>query len=200
MRHNMTMYSSILLIVLIGMACEETRVYGPDDGYEYVEGDAGFVGTGIYTDYNNSIQWQQTATEQTFNFNEAEIYCNALELGEFTDWRLPKLNELRLLLACGATYQCILNDDCGLSSEWSRNLECGYYTPMTSRGCVHLGCFDAEYGSLMRMGVDGPLGRYWSRYRYDGYNVFTVDFVNGVIAPTPPEWPLYVRCVRDTDI
>lgn len=51
--------------------------------------------TDIVTDSTSGLQWQDDSDINTGNWIEAINYCeNTLELGGYTDWRLPNKNEL----------------------------------------------------------------------------------------------------------
>ena len=50
----------------------------------------------IVTDSNSGLQWQDNTAAKTVtrSWQEAISYCEALNLGEKSDWRLPNINEL----------------------------------------------------------------------------------------------------------
>ena len=54
-------------------------------------------GDGTVTDISTDIMWQQT-TSSTMTWEQALAYCEGLNLGGYTDWRLPTLDELRKLV------------------------------------------------------------------------------------------------------
>lgn len=49
---------------------------------------------GTVRDDNTSLEWQRTDDGTLRTWDEAVTYCDNLELGTFTDWRVPKLKEL----------------------------------------------------------------------------------------------------------
>ena len=55
--------------------------------------------TQIVTDNNTSLQWQDddNASSLTLNWKDAIEFCEALELGGYSNWRLPNFNELYFL-------------------------------------------------------------------------------------------------------
>jgi len=54
----------------------------------------------IVTDSGSSLMWQDNKREnnQYLNFGEAIEYCNNLKLGDYSDWRLPNVNEMLLII------------------------------------------------------------------------------------------------------
>jgi hypothetical protein len=59
-------------------------------------------GNGTVTDIETKLMWQQaTAGKGTWyklSWEEAMLYCRDLSLAGYTDWRLPKLDELKTLV------------------------------------------------------------------------------------------------------
>lgn len=54
--------------------------------------------TGIVADSTSGLEWQDNETGTTTNWQGAIDRCEALELGDHSDWRLPNLNELRSIV------------------------------------------------------------------------------------------------------
>jgi len=50
--------------------------------------------TGIVTDNKTGLQWQDNEVGSTAHWQDAIDRCEALELGGYSDWRLPNFNEL----------------------------------------------------------------------------------------------------------
>ncbi len=49
---------------------------------------------GTVTDHNTGLIWEQAHHETKLEYYEAETYCEDLELGGLTEWRLPTIKEL----------------------------------------------------------------------------------------------------------
>ncbi len=56
-------------------------------------------GDGTVTDTSTGLMWQQGATQTERTWEEALVYCEALKLGGYSDWRLPNRHELHTLVA-----------------------------------------------------------------------------------------------------
>jgi hypothetical protein len=75
-----------------------TLFFPGQDGF-YQKGillDGPFVdnGDGTVTDRRTGLLWQQESTAVEYSWSEALHYCEDLELGGHTDWRLPNVREL----------------------------------------------------------------------------------------------------------
>jgi hypothetical protein len=55
-------------------------------------------GDGTVTDVSTGLMWQQDDSSESMNWEEALAYCDGLNLGGYTDWRLPNKKELRSLV------------------------------------------------------------------------------------------------------
>ena len=49
----------------------------------------------IVVDNNTGLQWQMTQSQNTFTWKDAYIYCDTLNYGGYSDWRLPNPQELQ---------------------------------------------------------------------------------------------------------
>ncbi|GDY24280.1 DUF1566 domain-containing protein [Agarivorans sp. Toyoura001] len=49
---------------------------------------------GTVSDSVTGLMWQQVPSDESFSYQEAVDYCNELELGGFSDWRIPNTKEL----------------------------------------------------------------------------------------------------------
>lgn len=71
------------------------KLYGQDANYS--KGlEMAFIdnGNGTITDVNTELMWQQTPPIEGMTWAEAKEYCENLECGGYSDWRLPTLKEL----------------------------------------------------------------------------------------------------------
>jgi photosystem II stability/assembly factor-like uncharacterized protein len=64
-------------------------------------------GNGTVTDLNTGLIWQKTDDSIKRSWPNAKNYCEGLELGSYTDWRLPSRRELLLLVNFGRTEPAI---------------------------------------------------------------------------------------------
>jgi hypothetical protein len=85
--------------------------------------DANYLGTsfnytdnndGTVTDHNTGLLWEQAHHATRLSYYEAKSACEALELGGYTDWRLPTIKELFSLAdfkGCQHTGRYFLDND-----------------------------------------------------------------------------------------
>lgn len=57
---------------------------------EYIRNDS----KNVVLDTKTNLMWQDSSTPSTMTWNSAIMYCEALTLGNYGDWRLPNFNEL----------------------------------------------------------------------------------------------------------
>ena len=55
-------------------------------------------GDGTVTDKFTDLMWQQTGSSSNLTWEQSLAYCENLNLGGYTDWRLPTIKELRSLV------------------------------------------------------------------------------------------------------
>ena len=87
----------------------EAFIYGSSSGgyksdYRYVRAVRGGLssdilpytdnGDGTVTDTSTGLMWQQGGINYIGTWEQALAYCERLDLGGYTDWRLPSINEL----------------------------------------------------------------------------------------------------------
>jgi Protein of unknown function (DUF1566) len=94
----------------------------------------------VWEDSTSGLMWQN-ASDCCYRRGDAESYCQNLSLGEYDDWRLPSISELRSLIrGCDATEtggSCGVTDDC------------------LEKSCRDDSCYECSSG-------DGPAdGCYW---------------------------------------
>lgn len=90
-------------------------------------------GDGTVSDLNTGLEWQQIPTPQGMTWAEAKAYCESLELGGHSDWRLPTLKELFSISNFSAGWPYIDTNYFKLSSEqvskdeqyWADNMYAG---------------------------------------------------------------------------
>ena len=78
----------------------------PQPGEAFYGQDAEYVKARSYTDLGNGIvrdnvtglMWQKATARGSYTWQKALDYCANLELGPYSDWRLPAVNELLTLV------------------------------------------------------------------------------------------------------
>ena len=53
---------------------------------------------GITTDHSSGLQWAKVGSTARLTHADAVKFCEAFKLGGHTDWRLPTVEELRMLV------------------------------------------------------------------------------------------------------
>ncbi len=126
------------------------EISSPAESEDYYGQDAQFSGTspsfqdnsdGTVTDLNTGLMWQQTPDFERHNFYDAFDYVDELEIGGYTDWRLPTIKELYSLL----------NSNGSLDPSGSAGSQPYLYDEY----------FDFEYDEMMLFA-----GQYWSSTKY----------------------------------
>lgn len=69
-------------------------LFGQDAHYARTASSYADNGDGTVTDTVTSLVWQQTPGNDRLQFADAIGYCQALELGGRSDWRVPTITEL----------------------------------------------------------------------------------------------------------
>jgi hypothetical protein len=67
--------------------------YAPCNPHYYTD-----LGSGIVRDNVTRLEWQKDTAPGTYTWQQAEDYCNNLVLGGHSDWRLPTVKELSILV------------------------------------------------------------------------------------------------------
>jgi len=67
--------------------------YGQDAQYNTIQTSYTDNGDGTITDNNTGLMWQKTPPTDKMTFKVAEDYIDNLEIGGYTDWRLPTILE-----------------------------------------------------------------------------------------------------------
>jgi hypothetical protein len=81
---------------------------------------------GIVTDNTSALQWQDNAIGSIMGWEEAIAYCEGLDL-DGTGWRLPNINELKMLIDDSKKNPAIVD---GFTQTSSGN----YWSSTTSEG------------------------------------------------------------------
>ena len=78
------------------IACPEPGevLYGQDAQFDGSQFDYTDNGNGTVTDNVTGLMWQQTPENSGLNYEDAEDYCESLELAGYDDWRIPTTKEL----------------------------------------------------------------------------------------------------------
>ncbi len=79
---------------IIEQPSEGNFYYGQDAHYGGIAFSYTDNGDGTVTDNNTGLMWQQIPYEGKVSFSGAAEYCEDLELGGYTDWRVPSAKEL----------------------------------------------------------------------------------------------------------
>ncbi|WP_372753974.1 DUF1566 domain-containing protein [Labilibaculum sp.] len=129
---------------------EGNEISEPGESDDYYGEDAQYTGTassfqdngdGTVTDLNTGLMWQQTPDFERHNYYDSFDYVDDLEIGGYTDWRLPTIKELYSLI----------NSNGYLDSESTSNSQPYLYDEY----------FDFEYSEGMSYA-----GQYWSSTLY----------------------------------
>ena len=155
---------------------------------------------GTWYDENYGLIWQiepygTTRQEDCKSFEDSNEYCEYLTLGDYTDWRMPSISELRSLIrGCSSTVLggfCNIEDDDCLNEQCEDSCASCELSQTPSNGCF----WPDE--------LKGDCYRYWSSSfvgGYSNYMVWTVNFEYGSVSSNGnvqyARWP--VRCVRGT--
>jgi hypothetical protein len=64
-------------------------------------------GDGTVTDNSTGLMWEQAGSPETLKWERALSYCTTLNIGNYTDWRMPTIKELRSLVDYSRYYPAI---------------------------------------------------------------------------------------------
>jgi hypothetical protein len=143
----------------------------------------------------SGLMWQQNSGDKTFDYTRAGLHCAELDLGGYSDWRLPDIGEMRSLVrGCGPVEA---DGPCRVSAQ-----------------CLDLTCHDESCTPVdvcLHWGGPGPGGCYWppelagecdtshwtSSIRLDDdRRVWDLQYRNAYLSWSTRDHSQYVRCVR----
>ncbi len=108
-----------------------------------------------WTDPETGLEWQNPPQESLSTWSAARRHCEEIDLGGYTDWRLPGISELRTLIR-GCDKTVLVGGSCGLTDgcESCYNQDC--------TGCAHRAGPGPE-GCFWDQALEGRCGEpYWS--------------------------------------
>ena len=173
----------------------------PSEGDDYYGQDAQYSGTsasfqdngdGTVTDLNTGLMWQQTPDFERHQFYDLDDYVEGLDIGGYTDWRMPTIKELYSIIYSNgsldsegsASSQPYLLDEY-FDFEYDENmLFAGQYWSSTIyvKGALQVSGIQGAFGFNF---ADGHIKSYETGLYFDG--------TSGVEAPG-----CFVRAVRGT--
>lgn len=124
----------------ISTPAESDDFYGQDAQFSSTAASYQDNGDGTVTDLNTGLMWQQTPDYERHQYYDAFDYVDDLEIGGYTDWRLPTIKELYSLLYSNGS----LGTDAASSQPY-----------------LYDEYFDFEYDERMMYA-----GQYWSSTKY----------------------------------
>jgi hypothetical protein len=136
----------------------------------------------------SDLCWQDPMSEVFFDWQDANAYCDALELAGHEDWRLPTLDELMNLLG-GCTDETPDGGadppDGGVDpSDGGPDEPFMYHC----NPCAESAACTALFGP--------DLGWYWSSAQDTDLTAWNANFPSGIVSTIGAYFGLGVRCVR----
>ena len=102
---------------VISAPSEGQAFYGQDAQYAGHQRSYTDNGDGTVTDNCTGLTWQQATAAGTYSWAQALRYCEDLELGGETDWRLPNVRELQSIVDYGR-YNPAIDPVFSAESSW----------------------------------------------------------------------------------
>jgi hypothetical protein len=137
-------------------------------------------------DTSTNLCWQNPPSASLMLWSDAISYCDNLDLGGHTDWRLPNIEELISLIR-----GCVNGTATG---DLSPSI-----CEMTPAGCVETppcadtsNCLNCSYLS----GPGETWSWYWSSSPYSSDGAWLVAFDHGCVGIISVDYDYDVRCVR----
>lgn len=94
-------YKTMLKLPDTGQQTDFTNTFGEDADFTFNPPGFENLNNGILRDTITGLYWQQNDGGE-MTFEQAQVYCQQLNLGAFTDWRLPNAFEAFSILNQGA--------------------------------------------------------------------------------------------------
>jgi hypothetical protein len=96
-------------------------------------------GDGTVTDPSTGLMWQQATPDNLVTWEQAVAYCADLNLGGYTDWRLPMIQELNKIVDY-SRFKAAIDDRYFTNTAVSRYWSSSTYVNFTSSAWgVHFG-------------------------------------------------------------
>ncbi|WP_321311235.1 DUF1566 domain-containing protein [Halarcobacter sp.] len=132
----------------------------------------------IIFDKKLNLIWQDNNNENLYTYSEAVEYCKELNIGNYNNWRIPRIRELQSIV------------------DYTR------YKPAIYIAFKNTNFFDYPVG---KVGVDyntyGTEGVYLSSSKAFFFKSYTgfyyISFTDGTINTTNANKKNYIRCVKD---
>ncbi len=170
----------------------------PGESDDYYGQDAQFTGTassfvdngdGTVTDLNTGLMWQQTPDFERHQFYDLDDYVDALEIGGYTDWRMPTIKELYSLINSNGSLG-------STSSESQPYLYDEYFDFEYDDAMLYAGQYWSSTlyvkGALQNIAIEGAFGFNFADGHIKSYETgLYYDGTSGVEAPG-----CFVRAVR----
>jgi len=191
------LFSLVICLLALYTACGSNDD-GDDDSADNGSDDDtdGAYGTGdVWLDSESGLTWQsgEDVGAKSFTWQQAVDYCDKLDWGGYTDWRLPSISELRTLIrGCAGT---ISGGPCGVTDFCRQHNGCWNDMCM---GCQE-GAGPGADGMYWPSQITGQCCFYWSKSKVspDNKAAWEVQFDNGLVGTNSLGYHLSARCVRD---
>ncbi len=139
----------------------------------------------IVVDNNTGLEWQQTFPEETYLWRNAKTYCENLNYGGYSDWRLPSAQELLSIFDISYFNPAIKE---AYFPNTPTGSDYNYYPFWSSSSSNCYDYYDENYGNTTGAGATTVAFGYGGRTYCEPLD----DYQNNGNAP----YSQYVRCVR----
>jgi hypothetical protein len=99
--HSTGFTVSVYLLPDTGQTASYTTTFGEDHDYTINPPAFDNSSAGTVTDNNTKLMWQRQDDGTTRTWSAAGTYCSNLTLASYSDWRLPKIEELQRIVNLG---------------------------------------------------------------------------------------------------